>query len=124
MKPALLVILTILPCLAMAQSSTDSTPPAQSSDTDQKHHHRMSPDQEVAFLTTRLGLNATQQGQIKAVLVTRKEQMKAIHTNTGLTEEQKKEQKKALFASTRQQIEQYLTPTQITQFEQLHRHHA
>jgi len=129
MKIPLLAILTFLPCLALAQSTTDSTPtpasnPPSGSGAKPWHHEHKSPEEQLAWLTTKLGLSATQQGQIKPVLVSKGEQLKTIFENTSLTEEQKHDQVKALFESTNQQIESYLNPAQVTQFKELHPHHA
>lgn len=130
MKLPLLVTLTFLPCLALAQSTTDTDSDSTSSTNQpsvsgpkQWHHHHLSPDQQLAWLTTKLSLSDTQQGEIKPVLVSRDEKLKAIHEDTSLTEDQKHEQTKALFESTNEQIESFLNPAQVAQFKELHQHH-
>jgi len=128
MKIPLLVTLTFLPCLALAQSTTDtsdtpSTNQPSASGQPQEHHHFRSPDQQLAWLTAKLTLSDIQQGQIKPVLVSRDEQLKAIHENTSLTDEQKHEQVKELMHSTNQQIESFLNPAQVAEFKELHQHH-
>ena len=128
MKLPLIITLAFLPCLALAQSTTISAPTCstnQPSSTEQKPlHHHLSPEKELAWLTTKLGLSDTQQGQIKPLLVSKTEKLKAIHEDTSLTEDQKHAQSKALIESTDQQIESFLTPAQVTQFEALHQDHA
>jgi hypothetical protein len=127
MKTPLLAILTFIPCLAFAQSSssvsTSSTSTTQSSETTHHYSHK-SPKQQLAWLTTKLGLNATQQGQISPVLVSKDAQMKTISGNASLTEVQKHDQVSTLFQSSNTQIESFLTPDQVTQFEALHQHHG
>ena len=122
MKIPLLVTLAFLPCLALAQSTTDTTPPSGTAPKEWHHRHE-SPEQQLAWLTTKLDLSTTQQGQIGPVLVARDKQLKAIRENTTLTEDQKHEQIKALIESTNQQIESFLNPAQVTQFKELHQHH-
>ena len=117
----LIAILAALPGLALAQTSTNTdTPPPMG----QWHHHGFDPDKELAHLTKKLDLSATQQGQIKPLLVTQAANLKTIHDNTSLSDEQKHDQTKALFESTNQQIESFLNPTQVTQFQAMHQQHA
>ena len=122
MKPLhLLAILTFLPGLALAQTSTT---PADAPAPQRQGHHRLDPGQDLARLTKALHLSDIQQGQIKPLPVSRDEQLKTIHENTSLTEDQKHAQMKALFESTNQQIESFLNPAQVAQFKALHQHHA
>jgi hypothetical protein len=128
MKIPLLAILTLLPCLAVAQSTTDSdstTSTNAPSDSGPKHwhHHHPSAAEQLTWLTTKLDLTSTEQGQIGPVLTSRDAQMKTIFENTSLTKEQKHAQIKALMESTNQQIESFLSPEQVTEFEALHQHH-
>jgi len=122
MKLPLLVTFAFLPCLALAQSTTDTNQPSCTAP-NQWHHHHHSPEQQLAWLTTKLGLSDIQQGQIKPILVSRDEQLKALHENTSLSEDQKHEQMKALIESTNQQIVSFLNPAQVAQFKELHQHH-
>ncbi len=128
MKLTLFAILTFLPCVALAQSTTNTSPDqtdqTSASGPKEWYHHHRSPEKQLAKLTTKLGLDATQQGQIKPVLVAQAEQLKSIFENTSLTKEQKHEQIKTLRESTKQQIESFLNPTQLAQFKELHPHHA
>jgi molecular chaperone DnaK (HSP70) len=123
MKIPLFAILTLLPCLAVAQSTPPATSTAPSDTETHHHHHHFSPDQQLAFLTTKLGLSATQQAQIKPVLVSTGSQIKTIHDNASLTKEQKHAEIKPLEKSSKTQIEQYLNPAQLAEFKQLHHHH-
>ena len=122
MKLPLIITLAFLPCLALAQSTTDTN---QTSGTAPKQweHHQQSPEQQLAWLTTKLTLSDTQQGQIGPVLVSRDAQLKTIHEDASLTDAQKHEKIKALMESTNQQIESFLNPAQVAQFKELHQHH-
>ena len=124
MKLPLLAILTFLPCLALADSTTDSTStPFTTQSSETGHHHHLSPEQQLAWLTTKLGLSTTQQGQIGPVLISRDAQLKTIFEDKSLTEDQKHEKIKALFESTNLQIESFLNPAQVPVFKALHQHH-
>jgi hypothetical protein len=126
MKLPLLAILTFLPCVALAQSTADSDSTSSTdkcSDAGHKHWHHHSPAQQLAWLTTKLGLNDTQQGQIGPVLTSRDTQLKTIFENQSLSKEQKHAQAKSVFESTNQQIESFLNGDQVTQFKALHHHH-
>ena len=122
MKIPLLAILAFLPCLALAQSTTNTNQPSCNGPK-QWEHHQQSPEKQLARLTTKLGLSQTQQGQIGSILVSRDEQLKTIFQNTSLTKEQKLDQVKTLMENTNQQIETYLTSEQDAQFQALQRHH-
>ena len=127
MKLPLIVTLAFLPCLALAQSSssnsTSSAPTTRPSETAHNYSHK-SPKQQLAWLTTKLGLNVTQQGQIGPVLVSKDAQMKTISGDTSLTEKQKHDQMGSLFESSNKQVESFLTSDQATQFEAMRQHHA
>jgi hypothetical protein len=127
MKLPLLVTLAFIPCLALAQdaTTTPSTSCTNQPTAGEWHHghHHMSPDQQLAFLSTKLTLSATQQGEIKPVLVSKDEQITAIFQNTSLTEDQKHQQIQAIIESTNQQIEAFLNPAQVEIFKSLHEHH-
>ena len=122
MKIPLLITLAFLPCLALAQSTTSTNQPSCNGPK-LGQHQPPSPEQQLARLTTKLGLSDTQQGQIGPVLVSRDAQFKTIHENTSLSEDQKHEQMKALMESTNQQIESFLNPAQVAQFKEMHQHH-
>jgi hypothetical protein len=59
----------------------------------------------------------------RLLLISRDEQLKAIHHDASLTQAQKYEQSKALFRSTNQ-IESFLNPAQVAKFKDLDHHHA
>jgi hypothetical protein len=126
MKIPLLAILTIVPCLAVAQSSpsvsttSTSTITSTTSSTDTTHRdsHR-SPKEQLAWLTTKLGLSATQQGQIGPVLDSKDTEMNMINGNTSLSEGEKQDKMGRESERSDYRIESYLTPIQVTQFQAL-----
>jgi len=127
--PLLLVALAFLPGLALAQATpgsdaTTATSPDQTEGGGHKHWHHRTPEQQLAWLTSKLDLTDTQQTQIGTVLTSRDTQFKTIHQDASLTKEEKHQQMKALMESSNQQIESYLTSGQLAQFQALHQHHA
>jgi molecular chaperone DnaK (HSP70) len=130
MKNSLLLSLVLIPCLAVASTTTNpptTTAPSQTSTNGEqpghKHHHA-SPEKQLAKLTAKLQLSSVQQGMIKPLLVTKAQQIEAIHENTSLTKEQRHEQIKALHASFDQQLESYLNPAQLAEFKTMLQEHA
>lgn len=85
-------------------------------------HHHSNPARELAWLTPKLGLNDTQQEQIKPLLFAKVEQLKTICEDANLTKDQKNNQTKTLFENTNQQIESFLNPSQVQTFEQQQQH--
>jgi Spy/CpxP family protein refolding chaperone len=122
MKSPLLLVLTLLPCLAWAQTSTDTTDTSSAPDS-QSHqgppHGPPDPDKIVEHLTQELQLTSSQQDQIKQILQTEFAQMKTIHEDTTLTDDQKHQQMTALYQDSKKQIEGVLTPDQVTKFDQM-----
>jgi len=124
MKLSLLAVLAFLPCVAVAQTSTNSTDtPAAPTCDGGKHKHKHNPEQELAFLTKALDLSSDQQDAIKPILVSAAEKRKSIHEDTTLSDDQKHEQMKALHQDTTTQIEAQLNPDQATKFEELQQKH-
>jgi hypothetical protein len=87
-------------------------------------HHHSNPTRELAWLTPKLGLNDTQQGQIKPLLFAKAEQLKTISEDANLTKDQKNRQTKVLYENTNQQIESFLNPAQVQTFEQQQQHRS
>ena len=85
-------------------------------------HHHSNPTRELAWLTPKLGLNDTQQGQIKPLLFAKAEQLKTICEDANLTKDQKNNQTKTLFENTNELIESFLNSIQVQTFEQQQQH--
>jgi hypothetical protein len=84
-------------------------------------HRQPSPQREVKHLTKVLNLTPDQAAKLEPVLANRDEQMKAIHSNGQLTQQDARQQMKALHQSTEQQLASILTPDQLSQMKQMHR---
>jgi hypothetical protein len=125
MNPLYLVAcLMTLASLASAQTTTNSSSvvttvsPAPSSQG--QPSYRLSPERELSWLTTELGLSEAQQEKIKPILVAKAAQMKAIQEDSTLTNDQMHQQTKGLLKSSNQKIESLLLPGQVRAFAQLH----
>jgi len=127
MKPFyFFALLSILPGLAFAQASGDSTntdnppPPPQG----EWHHHGFDPAKELEHLTKALDLSTTQQNEIQPLLQKLAATLKTIHDNTSLTEDQKHDQVKQAFEDTNTEIEGLLTSDQDAAFIRMQKHHG
>ena len=127
MKTTLLAVLSFLPCLAFADSTTDSTTtsPSTVSPTTTAHSPSVTdPNKELATMTQRLNLTPNQQDEIKPILVAEAQKREEILSDTTLTSIQKHDQLGAEHRASLQQIKAYFTPDQMTQIEQGQNHHV
>ncbi len=83
-------------------------------------HHRQ---HELDFLTKALNLTPTQQSQIKSLLEQRYSQLKALHEDTSMSVENRKEKAKEIFKETHEKIMATLTPEQKEKMQQIRKHH-
>jgi len=114
-------ILTILMMMAavltFAQPSQESQAP-----TSDKHagmHQGMSADQHLQMLSEKLTLTDDQKAKIKPVLEDQLQQMKTVHEDSSLSEEQKRTKMKSIHESMHEQINAVLTPEQQAKFKQM-----
>lgn len=121
MKLLLLVTIAFLPCLAMAQSSTNTNRPPDAEHPGWRPFQPPTPEQELEWLTTRLSLSTTQQEQIKPLLVARADKAKAIRDDASLTQDQKNDRLERLRQDTDVEIEAVLTSTQVAEFKEMRR---
>jgi hypothetical protein len=82
----------------------------------QPHRPRMNMEQRFA---KELNLSAAQQSKINPILKKNGEQMHAIHKNTKLSPEQKRQQSQKLFAALPGKISKYLNKTQQAKLKQM-----
>ena len=78
-----------------------------------------SPDAHLQMLSEKLNLTADQKLKVKPILEDQAQQMKAIHDDTSLTQEQKSAKKKAIHETTHDQINAVLTPEQQEKFQEM-----
>jgi Spy/CpxP family protein refolding chaperone len=112
--PAALVFALAGTAAFAQQPDTNQPPPPM-------HHHRKpSPEQETRHLTKALNLTPDQAARLEPILANRDQQMQAIHANGQLTQQDARQQMKALHQSTEQQLAGVLTPDQLQQMKSMH----
>lgn len=92
--------------------------------TPQQNHEEMgasanSPEAHLQMLSEKLNLTVEQRTKIKPILQDQAQQMKAIHDDASLSQEQKMAKKKAIHESVHDQINGVLTPEQQVKFKQM-----
>lgn len=98
-----------------ASGSSAPQPPPPGGPGEGGHHRGGNPMDKMA---KDLGLTDDQKAKIKPIMEDRHEKMKALHEDTTLTPEQKKEKGKAIMDAGDDQIKALLTPDQLPKFEQ------
>ncbi len=88
-----------------------------------EHHHRSNPRREAAMLSRRLNLSDDQRAKLEPILADRDQKLSALKANTALAPQDFKQQRHAIQADTRQQLQTVLTPEQLDQMKSM-RHHG
>ena len=113
--------LTVLVVLAtalflMGQTATAPQTPPQG-------HEAMgstvSTDAHLQMLSEKLNLTEDQKTKLKPILEAQAQQLKSLHDDSSLTQEQKIAKKKAIHETTHDQINSVLTPEQQDKFKQM-----
>ena len=76
------------------------------------------PAEQLARLTSMLGLSADQQKSILVILQDQQKGMKDIFTNDSLDRDQRRQAMKDLRTATREKIRALLTPEQVAKFKE------
>ena len=120
-------ILTILVVLVAgllfgqtSQAPQTSTPQSQGA---MAHRNAESPEQHLQMLSENLNLTDDQKTKLKPILEDQAQQIKAVHNDTSLSQEQKRAKIKSLHESFHDQINAMLTPEQQVKFKQLRQEH-
>jgi Spy/CpxP family protein refolding chaperone len=95
-----------------------STPP----DTGEKpqHLHMMNPQRMLQRLSEQVNLTDDQKAKILPLLQAQADQLKALHDDTSLSDDEKHEKMRDIMQSTRKQIGDLLTPEQKEKFKSMH----
>ncbi len=119
---------TLATTVAFAQQSTQqSTQPSGDATTQQPtgkygHHGRhgkMDPQKAAAHLGKRLNLSADQTAKLEPIFANQQQKMAALHSDTSLTQDQRREQARAIFKDTHDQLSSVLTPDQMQQLNSM-----
>ena len=122
-------VLGMAMCLPLAMRAQITTPPQESqgvavpkpeSQTEMgRQRRRPNARRQLKRLTARLNLTADQQQQILPILQQRDKQMRAIHDDSSLQPQQRRQQMRDLMQGTRQKLEAVLTDSQKQQYEDM-----
>lgn len=99
-----------------SQSAQTSVPQSQGATA---HRQAESPEQRLQMLSEKLNLTDEQKTTLKPILEDQALQMKAIHGETSLSEEQKRDKMKAIHETFHDKINAVLTPEQQVKFKQM-----
>jgi Spy/CpxP family protein refolding chaperone len=76
-------------------------------------------ESRMEYLSKELNLTDEQKTKLKPILADEGKQMRAVHDDTSLTQDQRREKMKELRANSETQINDILTPEQQKKFEEL-----
>ena len=112
-----LFLLTAGLLLAGQTSQAPQTPqaPAQSATS----ATASSPEAHLQMLSEKLNLTEDQKAKLRPILQEQEQQLKAVHDDTSLSQEQKIAKKKAVHESFHEQINAVLTPEQQAKFKEM-----
>jgi protein CpxP len=77
------------------------------------------PDAHLQMLTEKLNLTDDQKAKLRPILQDQEQQLRAVHDDTSLSQEQKRAKKKAIHESFHEQINAVLTPEQQAKFKEM-----
>jgi Spy/CpxP family protein refolding chaperone len=84
-------------------------------------HHAPNPQHEAQHLAKMLNLTPDQTAKLEPILADRDQKLAAIHSNGQLTQQDARQQMRAIHESTEQQLQTVLTPEQLQQMKSMHR---
>lgn len=118
MLPVLVVL--VAGSLVVGQSTQAPQTSAPQGETAMSAHPEAhSPDAHLQMLTRELNLTDDQQAKLKPILADQAQQMKALHHDTSLSQDQRKAKIKAIHESFHEQINGVLTPEQQAKLKQM-----
>lgn len=131
MKQIVLTSALLLSFAGTAAFAQTAAPQAQTAapqtQVTQKHHRAHNPHKTALKMGKQLGLSQDQTAKLEPILAERQQKMKALRTDTTLTADQKKDQRRQIQENTRTEMSGVLTPDQMQQLKaarQAHRHAA
>jgi DNA replication protein DnaD len=103
------------------QTSGDATTEQPTGKSGHHGHHKMDPQKAAQHLGKRLNLSADQTAKLEPIFADQQQKMAALHNNTSLTEDQRREQARSIFKDTHDQLATVLTPDQMQQLKSMRR---
>ena len=116
---SMLTILVVLTTGLLLAGQTYPTSPAPAQGHEAMGGAKSSPEAHLQMLTEKLNLTDEQKTKLRPILQDQEQQLKAVHEDTSLTQEQKHAKKTAIHESFHQQINAVLTPEQQIKFKQM-----
>jgi Spy/CpxP family protein refolding chaperone len=107
--------------LAFAQSTTTTTPAPEGK---HFHHHAHNPQQEAAWIGKKLNLSSDQTAKLEPIFADSQQKVTALRANTSLSQDQRREQFRAIHKDTQTQLATVLTPEQIEQLHSMRHAHG
>jgi periplasmic protein CpxP/Spy len=119
--------LAALACMGTAAIAQDSsnTPPAQSGEQNEHWHGRghMDPEKRTEMLTKHLSLTSDQQPKVLEILKSEQSQMQSLHSDSSLSQEDRRSKAMDIHKSSNDQIRALLTPDQQKKFDEMQSRH-
>ena len=120
---SILAIQVVVAGLLFGQASQPAQTSMPQSQGTKAHWQAESPEQHLQMLSEKLNLTDEQKTTLKPILEDQAQQMKAIHADTSLSEEQKRDKMKAIHETFHDKINAVLTPEQQVKFKQMKHEH-
>ncbi len=93
--------------------------PSESGHKGHGQHMGMGPDQQLQRLSETLKLTDDQKGQIKPILEDRHQKMESMHSDSSLSEQDKRNKMRSIFEDSNNKIRAVLNDDQKQKFDQM-----
>jgi len=119
--------LTLAATAAFAQQTAPAPAGTQDNTQTQQHqgrfgrHHQFDAHKAAQHLGKKLGLSDDQTAKLEPILADRQQKMQALHADTSLTQDQRREQAKSILKDSQTQLATVLTPDQLQQLKSMRR---
>jgi periplasmic protein CpxP/Spy len=97
--------------------------PADSAPAPSLHEHA-DPHRQAMRMSKKLNLSADQMKKLEPILADRDQKIAALRSNSSLSKEDMKAQRRAIHKDTMQQLSSVLTPEQMQQLKAMHHGHG
>jgi len=116
--------LTLAASAALAQQTaaptdTQNSATAQQPAANSGRHHQFDPHKAAQHMGKKLGLSEDQTAKLEPILSENQQKVQALRADTNLTQDQRREQMKALHQNMQTQLASVLTPDQMQQLRSM-----
>ncbi len=117
-------LVVAMACWTLAQTyGTETQEHSQGQMAGHEQMRAKSAQERLDWLSQQLNLTDDQKAKLLPILQSQDQQFKAVHDNSSLTQEQRRDQIRQIQQSTQPQIQSVLTPEQRQKFAQLKEEH-